>query len=126
MANIYIIAGPPGIGKSTLGYRSIPSEVDVLDQDEMRYRYKMQGEPYYNQHSILRFQNMVRRKLITDEDFALELNLGFESHYDYVLSLKRNNPENTLNVILFFTDKRQALSRASGYRRDVSKHVATT
>ena len=31
--NIYIIAGPPGVGKSTSGYRFVPADVSIIDQD---------------------------------------------------------------------------------------------
>jgi len=42
--------------------------------------------------------------LIRNEDFALELNLGFQHQYDYVFSAKRFNIENKLNLIFFYSD----------------------
>jgi len=104
MADIYIIAGPPGIGKSTLGKKFIPSHLDILDQDEVHYRYKEKGEPYYNQHSTIRFEEMLKNKVLRGGDFALELNLGYEVQYMQALWLKHFRSENTLNVVLFFTD----------------------
>lgn len=37
-------------------------------------------------------------------DFALELNLGYESHYDYVKSLATSSKRIRIHLILFFTD----------------------
>lgn len=41
--NIYIIAGPPGIGKSTVGYRFVPTDVSIIDQDLAAYHYRKDG-----------------------------------------------------------------------------------
>jgi broad-specificity NMP kinase len=38
--NIYIIAGPPGIGKSTGGSKFIPKRTTVIDHDLAAYQYK--------------------------------------------------------------------------------------
>lgn len=40
MSQIYIIASPPGVGKSTLRESFIPPEMDILNKDEMRFKYK--------------------------------------------------------------------------------------
>ena len=48
MSAIYIIAGPPGIGKSTRGHEFIDMELAVVNEDEMRFRYKAAGYSDYN------------------------------------------------------------------------------
>ena len=113
MSVIHIIAGPPGIGKSTKGFDYIDESLDILNEDEMRFRYKAKGFADYNEYSIYRVREIIKRKLIRNEDFALELNLGYPHQYEYVLSAKRFNNENKLNIILFFTDSLQlCLDRA--------------
>ena len=113
MSVIHIIAGPPGIGKSTKGFDYIDETLDILNEAEMRFRYKAKGFADYNEYSIYRVREIIKRKLIRNEDFALELNLGYPHQYEYVLSAKRFNNENKLNIILFFTDSLQlCLDRA--------------
>ena len=113
MSTIHIIAGPPGIGKSTKGFDYIDESLDILNEDEMRFRYKAKGFADYNEYSIYRVREIIKRKLIRNEDFALELNLGYQHQYEYVLSAKKFGVDNKLNIILFFTDSLQlCLDRA--------------
>jgi predicted ABC-type ATPase len=93
MSEIFIIAGPPGIGKSTMGSQYIPADLDLLNEDDMRLKYKEKGFVDYNEYSIHRVAELIKGKLIRNEDFALELNLGFQHQYDYVFSAKRFNTE---------------------------------
>ena len=128
MSDIHIIAGPPGVGKSTLGHRFIPPDLDILNEDEMRFRYKARGYVDYNEYSIHRVRDTVRDNLIKNRDFALELNLGFAHQYDYTISLKRFSYENKLNVVLFFTDdldlcKDRAKARYESGRHLVEPHI---
>ncbi len=104
MSEIFIIAGPPGIGKSTLGANFIDSKLDILNEDDARLKYKEKGYPDYNEYALTRVRNIIRHKLIRNEDFALELNLGFAHQYEYVLSAKKFSSENKLNIVLFYTD----------------------
>ncbi|MFI5136348.1 MAG: hypothetical protein ACHQIM_00885 [Sphingobacteriales bacterium] len=113
MSVINIIAGPPGIGKSTKGFDYIDENLDILNEDEMRFRYKAKGFADYNEYSIYRVRDIIRRKLIRNEDIALELNLGYPHQYEYALAAKKFSNDNKLNVILFFTDSLQlCLDRA--------------
>ncbi|WP_377023095.1 hypothetical protein [Mucilaginibacter angelicae] len=94
----------PGIGKSTRGDEFIDPDLDILNEDEMRFKYKAQGYADYNEYSIHRVRNTIRQKLINNEDFAIELNLGYQHQYEYILSAKKFRHDNKLHVILFFTD----------------------
>jgi predicted ABC-type ATPase len=102
--NIYIIAGPPGIGKSTSASRYIPRKVSVIDQDLAANQYKKEGFADYKELGIMSGQQQIRSCLFSKEDFALELNLGFQSHYDYLKNLAYFNTENKVHLILFYTD----------------------
>jgi predicted ABC-type ATPase len=120
---INIIAGPPGIGKSTNGFDYIHEDLDILNEDEMRFRYKAKGFADYNEYSIYRVREIIRRKLIHNEDIALELNLGFPHQYDYALAAKKFNNENQLNVILFFTDSLQLCLDRADIRFESGLHL---
>lgn len=51
--NIYLIAGPPGIGKSTYGRELIPHHVPIVDHDLAAYQYKKQGVADYSELASL-------------------------------------------------------------------------
>jgi predicted ABC-type ATPase len=60
MSALFIIAGPPGIGKSTSGDEFINPGLDILNEDEMRFRYKAKGYADYNEYSIHRVRDAIR------------------------------------------------------------------
>lgn len=101
MAVIHIIAGPLGIGKSTSGAEFIPSQLDIINEDDAKFKHKAKGYVDYNEYSIYRVRDIIKQKLIVDEDFALELNLGFAHQYYYAKSLKQFHPENKLMSYYF-------------------------
>lgn len=113
MSEIFIIAGPPGIGKSTRGADFVDPDLDILNEDDVKAKYKEKGFPDYNGYAMTRVRNIIRHKLIRNGDFALELNLGFAHQYEVALSAKKFSQENKLNIILFYTDSLQfCLDRA--------------
>lgn len=85
--NIYIVAGPPGIGKSTSSLRFLPKKTIIIDHDLAAYQYKKEGFADYKELGIMSGNQQIRSNLFAKESFALELNLGFQSHYDYLKSL---------------------------------------
>jgi predicted ABC-type ATPase len=112
--NIYIIAGPPGIGKSTRGLKFIPKDIEIIDHDLAAYQYKKEGFADYKELGIMSGNQQIRSNLFAKESFALELNLGFQSHYDYLKSMANFDPTNKIHLILFFTDSLDlCLTRAS-------------
>jgi len=123
MSAIHIIAGPPGIGKSTNGFDYIDKDLDILNEDDMRFRYKAKGYADYNEYSIYRVRDIIRRKLIRNEDIALELNLGYPHQYEYALAAKRFSNENLLNVILFFSDSLQLCIDRAKIRHESGLHL---
>jgi predicted ABC-type ATPase len=101
---IYVIAGPPGVGKSTSASNFIPLGTPIVDQDLAGYQYKKQGFNDYKDLASLRSNQQIREFLFAQQNFALELNLGFESHYDYLKSIAYFNPVNQVHLVLFYTD----------------------
>lgn len=102
--NIYLIAGPPGVGKSTNALVLILPGVPIIDQDLAAYQYKKQGFTDYQDLASLSTNQRIRDSLFAKEDFALELNLGFQSHYDYLKSIASFDWSNNIHLLLFFTD----------------------
>lgn len=103
--NIYLIAGPPGIGKSTYGRELVPKHVPIVDHDLAAYQYKKKGFANYSQIASVKANLFVQESLTANADFALELNLGYQSHYDYLETLAwPRHKDRAIHLILFFTD----------------------
>ena len=101
---IYVIAGPPGIGKSTNANELVPAGIPIIDQDLAGYQYKKQGFIDYQDLASIRSNQQIKEYLFAGQDFALELNLGFVSHYEYLKSIAFFDRRNQINLLLFFTD----------------------
>jgi predicted ABC-type ATPase len=102
--NIYIVAGPPGVGKSSSSYRFIPPKIPIIDHDLAGYKYKKEGFNDYKELGVLIGNEQIKEFLFQNKDFALELNLGFQSHYDYLRSIYNFDIKNKIHLILFFSD----------------------
>jgi predicted ABC-type ATPase len=125
MSQIFVLAGPPGVGKSTAGFEFVDPDLEILNEDEMAFKYRTQGYPDYKEHAIHRFTQAIRTKLIRNEDIALELNLGYPEHYDYILSAKKFNSDNLLHIILFYTDDLQVCVERAKFRFESGRHLVT-
>jgi hypothetical protein len=71
MSEIFIIAGRPGIGKSTGGADFVDPYLDILNEDDVKVKYKEKDFPDYNEYAMTRFRNIIRHKLIRNEDFLI-------------------------------------------------------
>jgi 2-phosphoglycerate kinase len=78
--NIYLIAGPPGIGKSSSSFDYVPNGLSIIDQDLAAYQYRKEGFLDYQQLATLGVNQKIKNHLFEQKDFVLELNLGFQSH----------------------------------------------
>ncbi len=125
MARVYVIAGPPGIGKSTSGDLFIPDNVVILDADMIAHRYKEQGFQDYKDIGNIRYQDLVRRALVSGEDFAIELNLGFQSHYDFASQIRAFNSENIFHIILYYTDDITICLNRAAERHTAGLHLVS-
>lgn len=114
MPLLFIIAGPPGIGKRSSGKIFQPFNIDFLNHDALSLYYKEKGEYNYEDLSNLKANEFIQKKLNGNEDFGIELNLGYENHYDLLRFVKEKYPHYDIRVCLFYTDDIQlCLDRAT-------------
>ena len=104
MAKVYIIAGPPGIGKSTSGKHFVPPSTEIMNHDSLLLHYKYREEIDYEELANLKANNFILEQLRGEIDFGIELNLGFDSHYELLRFIKREYAFYRIEVILFHTD----------------------
>lgn len=104
MAVLHIIAGPPGIGKSTEGRFFVPKNVEILNHDILRLYYKNQNEPDYENLSDIKANEFIQTKLKSGSTFGVEINLGYENHYELLKYVRNLYPSYHIQVCLFFTD----------------------
>jgi predicted ABC-type ATPase len=124
MPTIYIIAGPPGIGKSTNGSDFIMNYAgEILNHDKLTRYYKNKGRINYEDLSNLKANDFIREQFLLNLDFGIELNLGFESHYDFIRYVRKNHSNYLINVILFFTDDVQLCIDRATYRQQSGGHI---
>ncbi|MBO0938421.1 hypothetical protein J2I47_17855 [Fibrella sp. HMF5335] len=104
MASTYIIAGPPGIGKSWNGHYFVNPQVGILNHDYIALRYKNAGVEDFQRIASQKAKEFVTSKLTNKLNFGLELNLGFDNHYSVIHDIRQRDPFRTITVILFYTD----------------------
>jgi broad-specificity NMP kinase len=76
MAKVYIIAGTPGIGKSTSGRYIVPPNIEILNHDSLLLYYKYKETVDYEDLANLKANNFIVEQLKSNNDFGIELNLG--------------------------------------------------
>ncbi|MEA5460103.1 hypothetical protein VB796_13690 [Arcicella sp. LKC2W] len=107
MPKIYIVAGTPGIGKSTSGKYFVPSTVKILNHDSLLLYFKNKSAVDYEELSNLKANEFILEQLNQNQDFGVELNLGFDNHYDLLRFVKKKFYQYKIEVILFHTDNIQ-------------------
>lgn len=103
MPVIYIIAGPPGIGKSTIGPFLVPASIGILNHDDLTRKYEDFGSnlaDFANYKSNASIQQNLENKTC----FGVESNLGFYHHYDLLKFVKSRFPSYHVYVKLLFTE----------------------
>ena len=124
MVKIYIIAGPPGIGKSTSGRHFVPLFTQILNHDTLLLHYKYKEEVDYEDLANLKANNFILEQLTKKNNFGIELNLGFDSHYELLRFIKREHSHYQIEVILFYTNNiKICLNRASLREESGGHHV---
>ncbi len=63
MPQLFIIAAPPEIGKSTIGKKFISTNIGILNHDAFFIYYRARGEVDYEDLSNLKADNFIQQKL---------------------------------------------------------------
>lgn len=116
MATIYVITGPPHIGKSTCGQYFIPEGIKILDPDLFVQSYAALGLKY----GYRRFEEQLLLLLSNDEDFAVEINIVNKTHLQMLQDIKALYPENRIEMIFFYTDNMQICHARSKAKKSTS------
>ncbi len=122
MAKVYIIAGPPGIGKSTSGKHFIPPFVEILNHDSLVLHYKYKAEVNYEDLANLKANNFILEQLTAKNDFGVELNLGFDNHYELLKFIKKEHSYYQIEIVLFYTDDVKICLRRASLREEAGGH----
>jgi hypothetical protein len=124
MPTLYIIAGPPGIGKSTNAHDFLlQSAGEILNHDKLNLYYKNKGFLDYEDLSNLKANDFIQEKLRLNTNFGVELNLGLESHYDFIHHIRKNHPNYSIAVMLFFTDEIELCLIRAKLREQSGGHI---
>lgn len=116
MPELYIIAGPPGIGKSTNGSLFIPQDIEVLNHDKLSIFYRNQSEFNYEDLSNIKANQFIQDNLLKSKSFGIEINLGFENHYDLIRYVKQKHSDYLIKVVMFYSDSLQLCIDRAKYR----------
>ena len=77
------------------------------------FAFSESGHIGYQQLAKLGVNQKIKDHLFQKKDFALELNSGFQSHYDYLKSIAYFDSSNAVHLIMYFTDSLElCISRA--------------
>lgn len=112
MANLYLMSGVPGSGKSYWCKKNIPEEAVYVSRDEVRFSMLEDGDEYFSKETEV-FKEFIRRideGLAGGRDvYADATHLNKASRYKTWINLK-NKPEQTM-VILIKVPLEVALAR---------------
>ena len=122
MSKVYIIAGPPGIGKSTSGKYFVPPFVEILNHDSLLLHYKYKARADYEDLANLKANEFILRQLELKNNFGVELNLGFDSHYELLRFITREHSSYQIEVVLFYTDDMKVCLRRASLREEAGGH----
>lgn len=122
MPILYIIAGPPGVGKSTYGRDFVPYPVNVLNHDQIEFGYKEANVPNYQQLANQEMWRLIYESISQDIDFGIELNLGTDDQYGLLRKTHSFCPHYDIHVILLYTSLSQLCLLRASSRADEGGH----
>ena len=101
------ISGTPGIGKSTSGKFFLPSTIEILNHDNLQLYFKKKDTVDYEELSNLKANEFILKQLELNKDFGVELNLGFDNHYELLRFIKKKYAHYQIEIMLFHIDNVQ-------------------
>ena len=99
---LYILAGPPGVGKSHNWQAFVP--LKPLNHDEIAADLKKEGIRNYEEYAEQKIWEQIHENITLGVDFGIELNLGYSKHYGLLRKIYGHCKHYAIHVLLFFTD----------------------
>jgi predicted ABC-type ATPase len=104
MAEIIVIAGPPGIGKTSASESILVNGELYLNQDYFYLKYREQNNSDPDKAGSDKFKKEIFEVLDTNKNFGYETNLGFNWQYEDLKQVITYKPNNSIQLHLFFTE----------------------
>lgn len=123
MPKFYVIAGPPGIGKSTNFYDFLPKDIEILNHDLLKSYLKSKKLTNYQELSNTKIWELLNENFLLNNDFGIELNLGFESHYNFVKQIQNKYSHYSTHILLFYTDDVELCQNRAAFRYKNGGHL---
>lgn len=102
MANLYLMCGVPGSGKSYWCKKNVPAEALYVSRDEVRFSMLEDGDEYFSKENAV-FKEFIRRideGLAGGRDvYADATHLNFKSRYKTYINLK-NKPDKVMVIFI--------------------------
>lgn len=126
MPILYVIAGPNGIGKTTSSYDLIPSNIPIINSDEIAKEVRSAGiilsgntQEYSNREAIRLMEE--QRRL--NNSFAIETNLADSDTWKFLLEMQKTGYE--LHILYMSTDNTDILNQRIKERVLLGDHFVT-
>ena len=87
----YVLAGPNGVGKSTLAFYTLPVGVEQLNPDDIARQFRLHTphQEVVLQQTNQEAQRRMQAHLAKGESFGIETNLHDEATWQYFLALQQ-------------------------------------
>ncbi len=120
--SIYVLAGPNGVGKSTVAYQLIPAGVEQINPDDIARQFRQRSS---HQEVVLQQTNEEATRRMDahrsrQESFSIETNLYDRRTWDYFLALQQTGYR--LEVIFLCTTEVSTLSERVRNRYRLGGH----
>jgi len=119
---LYIVARPPGVGKSTDAQEFVPYSVSALNHDEIEAEYKKMNVTDYEEKANQKMWSSIHENIALGIDFGIELNLGTDDQYGLLKKIHGYCEHYEIHILLLFTDiyhlcisRAEARARSGGH-----------
>ncbi|HEY4967062.1 MAG TPA: hypothetical protein VII28_11720, partial [Puia sp.] len=108
--DLFVLAGPNGIGKTTSSFDIIPAQIPIINSDEIANAVRNSGiaslntQEYSNREAIKLMNGYLEKR----ESFAIETNLADLDTWKFLLETQKRGF--SINVIYLSTDSLELLN----------------
>jgi predicted ABC-type ATPase len=119
---IYVIAGPNGIGKSTLSFDIIPRKIPIINSDEIALSAKQAGIIKSNtqEYSNREASRIIDEFMKTGQSFAMETNLADVETWKFLIKAQKEGY--LINLIYLSTFSLDVLQNRIKLRAEAGEH----